>query len=338
MNVGELLTAIKDYAWPKGTSDTTIDRLTLQALNAARRKCEMRHDWGASVVHDMRLTVEADGSSLMEAKPSGTTALGEIARTSVGGKFAYSHSGLLIFDETIYDGITNTPFKANQTLALTLAVPFSAPNPEPLQVVGGEYTIIYADLHTVIVAVPVGLFWDKTTWQVTGHIYSNMYRKPRSIINAFLLGTDGLVPIGVRSRNSIAKQVMMSNENRPIERYPSDADYAIQDVGTFLLHSNDKVWLAPSPDTSTEVSLDLTTWLDDYTTDFLTRVDFMTDLYPDMLLWHAIVQLNFRTQVFVPRQEGGLPPPQDMAEDAFQMAMADDKLRHSYAEDDNYRY
>lgn len=60
-------------------------------------------------------------------------------------------------------------------------------------------------------------------------------------------------------------------------------------------------------------------WLDDYTDPGQT--DFLLEYCPEVLLWKAILNVNHRAQLFVPRQEGGLAPPLGMLEDAWRSAV-----------------
>lgn len=73
--------------------------------------------------------------------------------------------------------------------------------------------------------------------------------------------------------------------------------------------------LAPTPTGTNRIHVDGYKWLADYTED--TDEDFFTIHGSMFLQWAGIVELNNLFQVFVPQQEGTLPPPVKMRDDAF---------------------
>ncbi len=63
-------------------------------------------------------------------------------------------------------------------------------------------------------------------------------------------------------------------------------------------------------------------WLEDYTDEQLADVtvaaqDFIVDVGFDWLMWSCIIDLNYRFQTFVPRQEGNVGSPQAMRDAAW---------------------
>lgn len=73
--------------------------------------------------------------------------------------------------------------------------------------------------------------------------------------------------------------------------------------------------IAPAPTGVKRIHVDGYMWLPDYTED--TDTDFFTDHGSMYLQWAGIVELNNLFQVFIPQQEGSLPPPVKMRDDAL---------------------
>lgn len=92
-----------------------------------------------------------------------------------------------------------------------------------------------------------------------------------------------------------------------------------------ILLEGDRVFL-PGIATPTVAEFRGYMWLDDYvgeeSTDFL-----LTNCF-DVLLWKAIIEVNHRSQIFVPRQEGTLAPPTQMLADAWEAAALWDSYLH----------
>lgn len=72
----------------------------------------------------------------------------------------------------------------------------------------------------------------------------------------------------------------------------------------------------PKLDSDVEVTINGYKWLDDYVaaeyTDWLIENGF------DFLMWQAIIELNHIVKIFVPRQEGNVPPPERLRDAAWE--------------------
>lgn len=86
---------------------------------------------------------------------------------------------------------------------------------------------------------------------------------------------------------------------------------------------NGKYRLEPVPTSNTvTIQVDGHRWLPDYTDD--TDEDFFTTEGAEYMQWAAIVELNMRTQTFIPQQEGNLAPPEKAKEQSLAALVAHD--------------
>lgn len=75
------------------------------------------------------------------------------------------------------------------------------------------------------------------------------------------------------------------------------------------------IYLDPTPSIDSTVNMDAFVWLADYSLD--SDTDWFTDNGADYLVWASLVALNYMTGTYAPRQEGVVPPPERMRDEAF---------------------
>lgn len=121
------------------------------------------------------------------------------------------------------------------------------------------------------------------------------------------------------------KQTVMNKaKNRYQRRLSSDGNrYRSDDESPFLntrttaqvyLHAG-VVYLNPPPSEATTVVVDCYQWMDDYTEDADT--DWLIENGADYLQWKAIIELNHLWGQFVSTQDGNVPPPQKLVDEAL---------------------
>ena len=91
-----------------------------------------------------------------------------------------------------------------------------------------------------------------------------------------------------------------------------------------LLKSGTKLY--PSITLTEEVTIELTgyRWMDKYTADALDATDFLLEDGFDFMMWQTILEMNYIVQVFVPRVEGSLSPPEKARNEAWASLMTND--------------
>lgn len=124
-------------------------------------------------------------------------------------------------------------------------------------------------------------------------------------------------------------EIELSNNFWPTDRYPSDAD-VLRNVGagTLVMRGN-TIYNFPRMQTSAgnvplTVYIEGYGWLLDYTDDDLDGnidelgpKDFLVEHGFEFLQWATIIELNWKFQTFVPRQEGNVGSPEAMRQEAW---------------------
>lgn len=164
----------------------------------------------------------------------------------------------------------------------------------------------------------------------------------KSIINAFMPQTGGgLLPITVRPRKEYVALVRTANERATWSSDSTVPPTAWTRTSNFNeLHTlGQQVFLHPDPTTAVTIEIDGFRWLSAYTsiTD-IEATDLLLEHGHDFLMWSAILELNHRTEIFVPRQEGTLPPPRDMRDEAWESLILWDSFLHEEGRDHKLGY
>lgn len=109
-----------------------------------------------------------------------------------------------------------------------------------------------------------------------------------------------------------------------IMRYPTDAQALCGPVGQRrVVFAGNQIHLFPrSPDTTLVLLMDVYSFTSDWTDTSLSPTATFTTPWvthgSNYLIWAAVIQLNHMFKDFVFRQEGNLPPPQTLADNALE--------------------
>lgn len=171
----------------------------------------------------------------------------------------------------------------------------------------------------VVVDVYSGTYMD-SAWE-TDDPDSSM--RLRSIRNAFLSSDNNVRrPLVYRLKDTLVRTIQDQDAEQYFDqevRYPSDS--ASFGRYTDLIKSGNKLYIYPgglTVGTEVTVYLDGYRWMLDYDADDLTYEDWFTQNGADFLMWQSIVELNHLAKEFVPREEGNLTPPVQLAQSALQ--------------------
>jgi hypothetical protein len=154
----------------------------------------------------------------------------------------------------------------------------------------------------------------------------------KSLVNVFLespTGSGNLYPLTRRPRRVYVGMVQKSNqlmEARLPDDWPTEAPSTVATVNMEVHTFGGSIFLEPSPTVSVTLVLDGYRWMDDYTDDADT--DFFTEHGHDFLLWHAVVSVNHKLEVFAQRQEGTLSPPTAARDEAWESLLKWDSFMH----------
>lgn len=146
---------------------------------------------------------------------------------------------------------------------------------------------------------------------------SGTLRKLKTLNQIYLKSDEGLLPIQTISRKLAGRRAQISNDLETYsewDRYPGDSESS---YGSYQLAIHNGSWMTFQPELAegTELVLDGYAWLDPYTS--LSAEDFLVEWGFDFMQWQIILELNYLLQVFVPRVEGSLQPPEKMRDLAW---------------------
>jgi hypothetical protein len=122
----------------------------------------------------------------------------------------------------------------------------------------------------------------------------------------------GKQTVMVRAKKRLAKGWMGDDF-----RYRSDDSGLLvnnRSMQQVYLHGG-RVYLNPAPSDAVTVVFDCQVWMDDYTGD--NDSDWMIEASPDYFQWKAIIELNNLWGQFVSGQDGNVPPPEKLLNEAI---------------------
>lgn len=200
-----------------------------------------------------------------------------------------------------------------------------------------SHDFAYAQVHAVLAVSPA------TGGSLDAAMVGSSQVRLKSLIAAYLpQGTNGLLPLHVRPRKEYVATLRKGNELLswgPIERWPTES-YGDSACEPLEVHTVGRmVFLHPDPAATTNIKVDAYRWLPSYTSVANTsQTDFLLEDGSDFLMWRAIYDLNHRTEVFVQRQEGTLPPPKEMFQNAWDSLVLWDSFMHEEGRDHHLGY
>jgi hypothetical protein len=119
-------------------------------------------------------------------------------------------------------------------------------------------------------------------------------------------------------------------------RYPTDGEAVACWNGAGLIIRGDNIFLYPTQTQAGTLATNIEGygWLNDYTEAMLTNEsaapqDFLIENGFDFLQWSIIIELNYRFQTFVNRQEGNVGTPSALKQEAWEDLVASDVYRLS---------
>ena len=121
----------------------------------------------------------------------------------------------------------------------------------------------------------------------------------------------------------------------PSNRYPSDADLLARGTASSIVQRGHTLFLYPgfteaASDTAVDLTIEGFAWLPEYAEvdpAASEPEDFIVAHGYAFLQWAIICELNQIFQKFVPRQEGGLPPPEKQRDAAWQRLLVWDSYQ-----------
>lgn len=184
----------------------------------------------------------------------------------------------------------------------------------------------FSELQTYAeLALPVG----GASWRTATQVSDDEVVRIRTVKNWYLRTNGVDTPLRLITKNLLAiltKQQDYNYGGSSVQamRYPGDGDLLSPVFSSYLVQSGTRVDLHPPSTTALTLRMDAYKWADAYTSD--ADEDWFCLYGSDYLMWQAVVEANYLTGSFAMRSEGGLPPPTQLAKEAFEsMIMADDE-------------
>lgn len=323
MTLAQILTAAASYLG-KTSADLTVNSLDLGllALNQVRTTAELTHDFefnrklatltidgvtGGSlddVVITGELTSRVTGSIVVSGAGS-TTANGTyVGVGTFGGKPLYAHS----LSVGYYILWSNTKWLINNIAG-------------PGSLYEGVEDVDTPDLveewAAVIGEAPVPL--------VTPEVESSSEIKTIIEIGTFDEGGNFRPIEWTTAAESLERQ---RDQVRPVTmRYPTDQEATSLVALTRVVVSGRNVFLVPKVNgEQVELGLEVYAMTPDWTDTSITPPVWGTK-GSQFLLWQTVVHLNQLFKEFVPRQEGNLAPPKDLADEGLQALLTWDVMQ-----------
>jgi hypothetical protein len=198
-----------------------------------------------------------------------------------------------------------------------------------------ENDFALALVHGTVVASPaVGANLEQVL--VGGEIVSI-----KSLLNVFYEPTAGsgeLFPLRRRPRSSYVGSLRRTNlleeSAGPWGSYghqlartaPEVTSGPTAGICAEVLTFGNSLFIEPSANADVTLTVDGYRWMPVY--QFDSDSDFFCRYCSDFLLWKAVIEVNHRLEIFAQRQEGTLPPPTTMRDEAWESALKWDGFLH----------
>ncbi len=133
-------------------------------------------------------------------------------------------------------------------------------------------------------------------------------------------------PINHMAKKNLAMRIReLERYGQPSERYPSDVGRTSPTLSpdpSWVFIQGRQIYLHPKPTEAVTLRMDVYKWFEDYTDDG--DEDYFTETAPDYLIWGALVEGNHLFPRYLQQQEGSLPPPVRMRDEALASLIEDD--------------
>ena len=334
-NYGELKTAVKDLlqislnvtdSFQGEATDTDRDSLLdtriLRAANNARLWAERQHDFAENDVA-IRVNYVSGYPCLMVGVDNTHTASqdikwwgGSLYISSYGGGNAAVSLETPFVKQIAGSSLTlQSVWDYNRVTTATVAVPGTL----------SEFTRTLSNMGTIFSTDDVGKTFSNFAFSETASGNVTSVHKLKTLNRAYKAESNGDRPLYVRSRQDIvtsARRQLDLEEADPYIRYPDDDVTETRPV--YLVTDGDKFRIMPEQDTT--VILEGNKWMTPYTSD--NDTDFLLENGFDFMQWQTVVEMNHLTQTYVPRQDGSLPPPERMRNEAWAALIGHDEYRY----------
>lgn len=157
--------------------------------------------------------------------------------------------------------------------------------------------------------------------------------KMKKIIGVDLdTGNGTFKPLLFTTMQDLRSRMRLDDKTRPAEVYHEGSASDCHEAQIVL----DGLSLNSYPLLTSGQSMDLILrgykWLNRYTA-LDTTTDWLIENGFDFFMWSAVVELNHIVQIYLPRQEGSLPPPERLKQDAWEaLVIVDADLTNFYNE------
>jgi hypothetical protein len=175
---------------------------------------------------------------------------------------------------------------------------------------------------SVPVNVGVGL---KYNWQAAVEVEEGLTVRPKKITGADSVVEGGYMPLVVDTKRSLDMRLRKLERLYPVGRYPANYDSPWHQLENCVVMDGKYLSLYPVRSEVTTLQLHGYYWLEDYTTDGWcdeeeddSASDWFIQNGFDYMMWATLVELNYLVQIYVPRQEGSLPPPERLRDRAWE--------------------
>ena len=334
MTLAQILTAAASYLG-KTTGDLTVNSLDLGllALNQVRTTAELTHDFE---FNRKLVTVTVDGvtgGSLDDAVvvgSSATTVTDNIKVTLAGTNVfngTYTKAGI-IQDHSFYVNATD-PFK----------ILWRNEDEWVFESTEGTGYVGYASLDEVLPLTPDLV----ETWQEgQGVLPLPTVEKETIAAAGTVVEVKSIVDIGTFDANDNLRPIEWTtaaeslerqyNQVRPVSaRYPTDQEATALEANARITVVGRDLYLVPkSVSTQLVLGLEVYSMTADWTTTASSYAPWTTK-GSQFLLWQTVLHLNQLFKEFVPRQEGNLAPPKDLADEGLQALLTWDIMQFEQA-------
>jgi len=159
---------------------------------------------------------------------------------------------------------------------------------------------------------------DPVTLPTIAAVFNEAIRMNAITAASFITDDGGSTPVDIDTRNSQHMRDIFQKGRGLVEDKSSNPTVIID---------GRQLRLSYGGNTKTTISLSGTRWMKPYTSEDDT--DFLLEHGFSFMMWQSILELNYIMQIFVQRQEGVLPPPENARNEAWSGLLVNDAFAGS---------